>query len=159
MFRLCLFVWMGFVTLWFFNIPVAAAALFEKINATQTMKDCLNNRLCSATQCKENEMSETPSRHHCTSVLSALSTSQDFGMHLWDYFSGSILNKIRVSLSTCGLCSVICLAERPNLLLSKSTEFLLPKGWSNKMTFAVSRYHVEGPTSDYAIRGEIERKL
>lgn len=102
-------------------------------------------------------MSETSSSHHCTSEVRALSTSQDFGKHLWDYFSGSNLNKIKVSPSACGLCFVVCLDDRPNLLFLKSTEFLPPRGWSNKMTFALSWYHVEWCRSDYVIRVEMER--
>lgn len=97
------------------------------------------------------------SSHHCTSKLRALSSSQDFGMHLWDYFSGSVLNKIRVSPSTCGWCFVTCLADGPNWLFLKSTELLLPRGWSNKVTFALSWHCAEWYTADYAIRGEIER--
>lgn len=102
-------------------------------------------------------MSETSSSHHCTSELRALSTSQDSGMHLWDYFSGSILNKIRFFSSACGLCFVICLADRPNLLFLKSIESLPPRRWPNKTTFALSWYHVEWCRSDYAIRVEMER--
>lgn len=78
-------------------------------------------------------------------------------MYLWDYFSGSNLNKIRVSPSPCDLCFVICLADRPNLLSLKSTEFLPPRGWSYTMTFALPWYHGEWCTSHDAISGEIER--